>query len=133
MRISFAQEHKQASKVETEKYKAEFLVIKSKNDEMVAASKALNLPVKSNTSTQGYVSRNVTDSTHISLQENNLETQLKKGIVPTLNGLSAKDALFLLENSGFHVRLQGMGAVTKQSIEAGQKYNKGDKITLILS
>ncbi len=107
--------------------------IKSKNDEMVIASKALKLPTKSTATEDGYVSRNNIDSTRISLQANNLENQLKKGIVPNLNGLSAKDALFLLENSGFHVKLYGMGSVKKQSIEAGQKFNKGDKITLILS
>jgi cell division protein FtsI (penicillin-binding protein 3) len=107
--------------------------IKSKNDEMVIASNALKLPIKSTATEDGYVSRNTIDSTRISLQANNLESQLKKGIVPNLNGLSAKDALFLLENSGFHVKLYGMGSVKKQSIEAGQKFNKGDKITLILS
>jgi len=107
--------------------------IKTQNDEMVIASKALKLPTTSNATENSYVSRNQTDSTHISLQTNNLESQLKKGIVPNLNGLSAKDALFLLENSGFHVKLYGMGSVKKQSIEAGQKFNKGDKITLILS
>jgi len=107
--------------------------IKTQNDEMVIASKALKLPTKSNATENGYVSRNSADSTRISLQSNNLESQLKKGIVPNLNGLSAKDALFLLENSGFHVKLFGIGSVKKQSIEAGQKFNKGDKITLILS
>jgi cell division protein FtsI (penicillin-binding protein 3) len=107
--------------------------IKTQNDEMIIASKALKLPTTSNATENSYVSRNQTDSTHISLQTNNLESQLKKGIVPNLNGLSAKDALFLLENSGFHVKLYGMGSVKKQSIEAGQKFNKGDKITLILS
>ncbi len=107
--------------------------IKTQNNEMVIASKALKLPTTSNATENSYVSRNQTDSTHISLQTNNLESQLKKGIVPNLNGLSAKDALFLLENSGFHVKLYGMGSVKKQSIEAGQKFNKGDKITLILS
>ncbi|MBA4241251.1 MAG: cell division protein [Sphingobacteriaceae bacterium] len=107
--------------------------IKSKNNEIVIASKALKLPTKSNTTDDGYVSRNPSDSSRISLQASNLESQLKKGIVPNLNGLSAKDALFLLENSGFHVKLYGIGSVKKQSIEAGQKFNKGDKITLILS
>ena len=107
--------------------------IKTQNNEMVIASKALKLPTTSNATENSYVSRNQADSTHISLQTNNLESQLKKGIVPNLNGLSAKDALFLLENSGFHVKLYGMGSVKKQSIEAGQKFNKGDKITLILS
>ncbi len=107
--------------------------IKSKNDEMIIASKPLKLPTKSNAAEDEYVSRNPVDTTRISLQSNNLESQLKKGIVPNLNGLSAKDALFLLENSGFHVKLYGMGSVKKQSIEVGQKFNRGDKITLILS
>ncbi len=107
--------------------------IKSQNNEMLIASKALQLKTKTNATDDDYVSRNVNDSMHISLQSNNLESQLKKGIVPNLNGLSAKDALFLLENSGFHVKLFGMGSVKKQSIDAGQKFNKGDKITLILS
>jgi cell division protein FtsI (penicillin-binding protein 3) len=107
--------------------------IKSQNNEMLIASKALQLKTKTNANEDDYVSRNVNDSMHISLQSNNLESQLKKGIVPNLNGLSAKDALFLLENSGFHVKLVGMGSVKKQSIDAGQKFNKGDKIILILS
>ena len=107
--------------------------IKSQNDEMVLACKALKLPTKSNGTDDNYVSRNILDTMLLSFQSNNLKSQLNKGIVPNLNGLSAKDALFLLENSGFHVKLYGMGSVKKQSIEAGQKFNKGDKITLILS
>lgn len=107
--------------------------VKSKNDEIVVASKALQLPVRSKVIENGYAGRNLQDSTRIALTETNLESQLKKGIVPNLNGLSAKDALYLLENNGFHVKIYGMGSVKKQSIEAGQKFNKGDKITLILS
>lgn len=107
--------------------------VKSKNDEIVIASKALKLKVKSDVSENGYAARNSNDSLSISLSASNVESQLRKGIVPNLNGLSAKDALFLLENSGFHVKLYGMGSVKKQSLEAGQKFNKGDKITLILS
>lgn len=107
--------------------------IKSKNDEMLIVSKALGLPAKSSVTENNYVARNPQDSTKIVLSETNLESQLKKGIVPNLNGLSAKDALYLLENNGFHVKILGMGSVKKQSIEAGQKFNKGDKITLILS
>lgn len=67
------------------------------------------------------------------IEASNLGSQLKKGIVPNLNGLTAKDALFLLENCGFHVTIVGIGSVKKQSLEAGKKFNKGDKITLILS
>ena len=107
--------------------------LKSQNNELLIASKALKLPTNSDATENNYVSRNQTDSTRVSFISNNIESQLKKGIVPNLNGLSAKDALFLLENSGFHVKILGMGSFKKQSIDAGQKYNKGDKITLILS
>ena len=79
------------------------------------------------------MNRNTKDSTRIIFSDNNIEGQLKKGIMPNLHGLSAKDALFLLENNGMHVQLQGFGSVQKQSIEAGQKFNKGNKITLTLS
>lgn len=107
--------------------------IKSKNNEMLTASKALKLPVQTSGQEEEYVVRNTADSSKVVFQATNLESQLKKGIIPNLNGLSAKDALYLLENSGIHVKLMGMGSVKKQSIEAGQKYNKGDKIVLILS
>lgn len=107
--------------------------LKTKGDEILVATKALKLPVKSENIEDQYVARNVQDSTKINLSASNIESLLKKGIVPNLNGMSAKDALYLLENSGFHVKIFGMGSVKKQSIEAGQKFNKGDKITLILS
>jgi cell division protein FtsI (penicillin-binding protein 3) len=80
-----------------------------------------------------HISSSNTSTAYETIEASNLERQLKKGIVPNLNGLTAKDALFLLENSGFHVTLVGMGSVKKQSLEAGKKFNKGDKITLILS
>ena len=107
--------------------------IKSKNNELVFALKAFNLKVNGSTNETGYVNRNSNDTLSITLSESNLESQLKKGIIPNLNGLSAKDALYLLENKGIQVRIVGMGSVKKQSIEAGQRFNKGDKITLILS
>ncbi len=106
--------------------------IKSKNTELVLVSNALKLKVKPSANEDGYAVR-TNDSTQISLSESNIETQLKKGIVPNLNGLSAKDALYLLENKGMHVKLVGMGSVKKQSLIAGQKFNKGDKIILTLS
>jgi len=52
--------------------------------------------------------------------------------VPSLLGLSAKDALYLLENNGINVKLNGIGVVKKQSLEAGTKYFKGSMITLTL-
>lgn len=105
--------------------------ITAKGNEMASITKKLALPV-SQPETEKYVSRSSKDSTKIILAENNIEKQLRKGIMPNLHGLSAKDALFLLENNGVHVQILGFGSVQKQSIEAGQKFNKGNKIVLTL-
>ncbi|GAB3576748.1 penicillin-binding protein [Spirosoma luteolum] len=41
--------------------------------------------------------------------------------VPDVRGLSLRDALFLLENRGFRVTVQGQGKVSVQSIEPGSR------------
>lgn len=107
--------------------------IKTKNDELMTVAKAFNVKASSQVTDNDYVSRSTADSTKVALSSYNVEALLKKGIVPNLQGFSAKDALYLLENKGLNVILSGMGTVKKQSIEAGQKFNKGDKIVLILS
>lgn len=107
-------------------------IITSKADEMNLLTKSLNIPSNINDN-GGYAVKNKKDSLRISLSASNIEGQLKRGIMPNLFGLSAKDALFLLENNGVYVRILGFGSVKKQSIEAGQKFNKGNKIILTLS
>jgi cell division protein FtsI (penicillin-binding protein 3) len=107
-------------------------VITTKSNELNGIAKAFSLP-STKVESEKYVSQNQRDTTKIALSENSIETQLKKGIMPNLMGLSAKDALFLLENHGLYVKLQGFGSVKKQSIEAGQKIGKGNKVILILS
>lgn len=107
-------------------------VISTKSSELNGLATALSLPVNK-TDSDKYVTQNHNDTTRISLSENSIESQLKKGLMPNLTGLSAKDALFLLENHGLYVRILGFGSVKKQSIEAGQKIGKGNKITLTLS
>jgi len=73
-----------------------------------------------------------TDSMKVMLGESAVENSLKRGVIPVLNGLSGKDALYLLENNGLQVRIQGIGTVKKQSIDAGSKFARGAQITLIL-
>lgn len=108
-------------------------VIKTQNTEIASVIKTIGLQAKQDSKEPNYVYRNTNDTTTILLQVSNLEPQLKKGVVPNLIGLSAKDAVFLLENNGLQVKLFGIGSVKKQSLEVGQKFNKGDKITLTLS
>lgn len=107
--------------------------IKTQNNELAKVCKTFSIPAKSTTEENVYVSKYQNDTTRVVLVENKMESLLKKGVVPNLEGLSAKDALYLLENNGFQVRLFGMGTVKKQSITAGKKFSKGDKISLILS
>ena len=104
-----------------------------KNDELKDIAAALQLPFKKESASNGYLIGTYVDSTKFNLSEWKAEQQLKKGLIPNLNGLSAKDALYLLENNGLNVIIQGYGHVKKQTPEAGQKFMKGDKITLILS
>jgi cell division protein FtsI (penicillin-binding protein 3) len=104
----------------------------SRSAELAGVSKQFGLQV-SNSTGDSYARKNRKDSLKINLTAVNVERQLKKGIMPDLSGLSAKDALYLLENNGMYVKLQGFGSVKKQSIEAGQRFSKGNKITLLLS
>lgn len=106
--------------------------VKSNTEELKSIYKSFNLPTK-NIFAKNSATSNIKNKNYETIENSNLENQLKKGIVPNLNGLSAKDALYLLENSGLHVTLSGVGSVKKQSLEVGKKYNKGDKIILILS
>ncbi len=56
-----------------------------------------------------------------------------KTIMPDLRGLPSKDALYILENMGLNVRLEGSGNVIKQSVPRGQKIKKNQLIELKLT
>jgi cell division protein FtsI (penicillin-binding protein 3) len=107
--------------------------IKTKGKELETVCKTFGIPGKNTAEENKYVSKSNSDSAKVVLVSSNIESLLKKGVVPNLQGMSAKDVLYLLENNGFNVKLFGVGTVKKQSIEAGKKYNKGDKISLTLS
>jgi hypothetical protein len=53
-------------------------------------------------------------------------------VVPSVVGWSAQDALYLLENMGCDVEVEGVGHVVKQSPTAGLPLREGMKITLTL-
>ena len=52
--------------------------------------------------------------------------------IPDVRGMAPSDAVFLLENSGLHVRINGVGKVRNQSIPPGSNFKQGQTITLIL-
>lgn len=55
-----------------------------------------------------------------------------EGIVPSVIGMGARDAVFLLDEAGLSVRVTGVGRVVEQSLQAGSSYNKGAYIYLKL-
>jgi len=56
-----------------------------------------------------------------------------KTIMPNLKGMSAMDAIALLENMGLNVEFKGNGKVIEQSVGSGNKVKKGATIYLKLS
>jgi cell division protein FtsI (penicillin-binding protein 3) len=54
----------------------------------------------------------------------------KKGLVPDVRGMSLRDAVYLLENSGLRVRYSGKGRVLKQSPEHGARVYEGSVVSL---
>jgi cell division protein FtsI (penicillin-binding protein 3) len=55
---------------------------------------------------------------------------IKKGLVPDVRGMSLRDAIYLLENSGYRVRYNGKGRVLRQSPEHGARYFEGQIVSL---
>jgi len=56
-----------------------------------------------------------------------------KGLVPDVQGMTLRDAIYLLEKNGLHVSVQGKGRVSQQSLQPGTRISKGARIYLQLS
>ncbi len=57
---------------------------------------------------------------------------LDKNLIPELHGMGIRDAIYLLENRGIHVKYSGVGRVKSQSIRSGQPITRGSTIFLTL-
>lgn len=55
-----------------------------------------------------------------------------KGIMPNVNGMGLKDAMFLLGNAGLKARVKGSGKVISQSIHPGSRIGKGLMVDILL-
>ncbi len=55
-----------------------------------------------------------------------------KKSVPNVSGMSARDAVYLIERLGMHVILRGYGKVKSQTVPAGSPAYKGGLIELVL-
>ena len=56
-----------------------------------------------------------------------------KGIMPNVNGMGLKDAMYLIGNAGLKARVKGSGKVIKQSIAAGSRIGKGLMVEIELN
>ena len=57
---------------------------------------------------------------------------LNGSLVPDVRGMGARDALYLLEEAGLRVHLDGAGRVVSQSISPGSRLVKGVTIAITL-
>jgi cell division protein FtsI (penicillin-binding protein 3) len=55
-----------------------------------------------------------------------------KDIVPDVSGMTFRDAIYLLEKSGLKVSYEGKGRVVNQSLTAGARISKGERIFIRL-
>ncbi|MBK7431668.1 MAG: transpeptidase family protein [Bacteroidetes bacterium] len=60
------------------------------------------------------------------------ERKTSAGITPNVSGMGVKDAVYILENAGYRVKINGRGNVVRQSISTGTKITKGQLIILDL-
>jgi cell division protein FtsI (penicillin-binding protein 3) len=58
--------------------------------------------------------------------------KVKEGLVPDVAGMTLRDALFVLENAGLKVRIEGDGRVESQSRMAGTRVSEGSEIKIKL-
>ncbi len=58
--------------------------------------------------------------------------ELKANVVPGVVGMGVKDAVFLLENQGLKVQIDGVGKVKSQSVPEGARAVKGQTVILQL-
>lgn len=86
---------------------------------------------------QKYKSANKkTEWVSVQADENGIQLKDKEfidGLMPNVEGMGARDAIFLLENKQLKVRIEGMGKVTEQSIPPGTKIVKGSQVTIKLN
>lgn len=59
--------------------------------------------------------------------------KFKQGIVPNVKGMSAKDAVYVLEKLGLNAIIHGKGEVSRQSMPPGTKIQNGRRINIYLS
>jgi cell division protein FtsI (penicillin-binding protein 3) len=96
--------------------------------ELESALKYLDIPYESGNHESYWVRARSTEE-GVQLRRSDLSTLY----VPDVKDMGAKDALFLLENMGLEVSINGRGTVRSQSPIPGTLLRKGDHIQLVMS
>jgi cell division protein FtsI (penicillin-binding protein 3) len=60
------------------------------------------------------------------------ERKFKPGAMPDVTGMGIRDALYVLENAGLRVQVNGRGSVLRQSVTAGSPVQHGELVALEL-
>ena len=60
------------------------------------------------------------------------KVEIEKGVTPSVIGMGAKDAVYLLESQGLKVRIHGRGKVKSQSYPAGKQIVSGSECIISL-
>lgn len=105
------------------------VLMRGKNDDLKAIYRRLNLPYDATDSASGWVYyRFATDSTPAVYDRMNIA----EGVVPNVNGMTAKDAIEMLHSLDYKVKVNGFGKVRAQSPQAGQAGRKGTTVSITL-
>ncbi|MDB9990830.1 transpeptidase family protein [Flavobacteriales bacterium] len=128
-----------ADKVYAQEFQKENIVLKDtlnrypysrSGDKMsfLVASENMRIPVEdlTNKSNKWISTRTGKDAIKI------INKKTQKGLVPNVVGMGLIDATYMLEKFGLFVQPVGSGIVREQSIKAGLRINKGQKIILQL-
>ena len=128
-----------ADKVYAQEFQNENIVLKDtlnrypysrSGDKMsfLVASENMRIPVEdlTNESNEWISTRTGKDAIKI------IHKKTQKGLVPNVVGMGLIDATYMLEKHGLFVQPVGSGIVREQSIKAGLRINKGQKIILQL-
>ncbi|MDD4031620.1 MAG: penicillin-binding protein [Bacteroidales bacterium] len=94
---------------------------------LIKVLKSLDIPYDNNSDQKEWV------NTHTGSEEIKItDRKVVKGLVPNVQDMGLKDALYLLESSGMRVQVRGSGRVRKQSVSPGMKVHKGNTIVIEL-
>ncbi len=56
--------------------------------------------------------------------------KIQEGLIPDVRGMSLRDAIYVLENSGLRVQYSGKGRVLRQAPQPGARYSEGSVVSL---